>query len=161
MARGSRLEECMICGEAPCICNAKPAKPPKAKKSPAPAQSEPVTAALPAPVAKRTGGGARAAMKAAAMDAPQRPTMARTAPPAPIRAAPEISFGTDEELIWRNAVRVLNNAGLLDEEAKLEQSMILNGEPSPREQLATWKAIRRAEQMELEKQGGAATSIRS
>jgi hypothetical protein len=86
--------------------------------------------------------------------------MAYKTAPAPVRVAPEISFGTDEELIFRNAIRVLNNAGLLDEETRAEFSVILNGELSPKEALATREALNRAEQMEqTEEQGGAQAAI--
>lgn len=136
----NKLDPCIFCGEAPCVCNA-PAKPvPKKRVQPVPVESEvaPVAIEQPGPPAPpQRKPSFKEAMKAAAAAAPPRP-VDPPPPPKPVRKQREVN---EADALFAAAVRAL--APLLAPYEREKYRVIITSTPGPEERKVVWKARRR------------------
>lgn len=159
MPRSSKVEECMICGEVPCICFAKPKAAPKPRKRATAkrADSAPSGSEKKAEKAEKTREdraekaesnsilddatprrSIRDAMKAKASK-PQRPTFIPTDDEEPVGEAVERDIPTDDPE-FRVAIRNLQS--LLHQSEVGRYSAIISAEPTPTERAVVWRQRR-------------------
>lgn len=131
----SKVEECMICGELPCVCFVKIKAPPKPRARKTLVPKTPELAVTPSPPAR--GKSPFAAMKAAAA----------AAPPPHIQPEQEVKrhvIAVDEqEALFAAAVRALGDMLAPHEQERYQA--ILTSEPTIDEKRIVWKARRRVE----------------
>lgn len=156
MARVSKVETCMFCGEVPCICNAVVPRP-KAAPKPKPAVVAPVEPAVEptaSPIERPSMLAAMAATVAAqtevatpfrSHDKPIRGRRIRDQMDAIVEVAkPTITVRakTVDEVLFEDAVR--NLAPLLHPDERATYSLLISGEHNPEQRAVVWKARREA-----------------
>lgn len=139
----SKVDPCMFCGEAPCVCN-KPIKAEPKKRAARPKPEEPIAQELggtsPTPevgdgvVAKKLDF--KAAMKARAAATPPPPP-----PPAKPKAVDRRQSLNEDDVLFAAAVRALGP--LLREDEREKYRVILTSTETPQERMMIWKARRR------------------
>lgn len=127
MARASKLDPCMICDEAPCVCGR------KVKTTPAPRKRAVKSATTEVPV-----------VKVSPADAMRLAALSKVTKPAPIVEVLQVATEheipiTDPE--FRVAVRAL--ADLLHTSELSRYSSIVRAEPDATERALIWKGKRR------------------
>lgn len=132
MARVSKHEVCLICGEAPCVCG-KPAKakPPRARRVAAP---EPVAEPTPPPPPKPSALNAMKAAAQAAKLEQKRDEPAKSAGP-----STDLS---ESDALFISALRALMPLGIAEEDIAPFRKH-LDNPPSVPERSAAWRARRR------------------
>lgn len=121
MARAKRLDPCMFCGEAPCVCNKKTKARPRVKDKP--------EAKRPSPKASEPEPEKRSSVFAA-MKALAKPVVQGTSHHGePERSAPSGSLD--------DAIRAL--APILHPQEKARYQSVLNTQPSLQERREAWK----------------------
>lgn len=128
MARASKVELCMLCGELPCVCGKKSKTIKASKPKPVPKVTEP------APVRRSM----RDAMKATALAKPvvkpePKPVIHR------VIHKPETPI---EDLLFADSVR--NLAPLLHPDEITKYQVLISSTPSVLERAAIWRARRQS-----------------
>lgn len=142
MARVSSVEPCMFCGQLPCGCNAKKAKPkssPRTKKPAAPTSEPSLTVDQTVeveskPVSNRQSMVERMRARAASSPVP---------PPSPVRARPKVAPDpelSNEEFEMLPAIRALSDEFIIAKEDIAPWRKYLEKPPSARERALTWKS---------------------
>lgn len=150
MVRSSKVEECMICGEIPCICFAKPKKAPAPRK---PKAEKPEVAKAQAPSSEPVKQhdelvlepakkkSAFAAMKAAAKPAqpvaPAIEVVTTQQQDVPLASVFDDIEDPDEEAQWRQAIRAL--APILSDDDKRTYAHILESPETMEERRRAWR----------------------